>query len=304
MIATKFERALSIASEFEVSSLRRSAEPHLPSRFKIVDTYQGVVSDPVSLHKYLYANGNPVDGFDPSGHSDTSLAGIMVSIGIGAVISAADAYGSGKPLGEIAWEAAKGGFWGGVLYPLAFVKYVRAVAAGVGLTAGIVSTWNAYYVDNNPDLAFFRGTLTGVAALTVVGSAIRTGVIGVLPASLRPQVRAAAIRLGISATQSAVNAEDSALLKAAMASGEFDYSAPRGKIGGWKVMKGGQASYVVGAGHTRMTAALEIAVETGDESAVNNLIKNGLWSNGLPSGDNNVQPWPTSTDKLSRSGDW
>ena len=33
------------------------------------DTYQGTINDPVSLHKYLYANANPVMYSDPSGYT-------------------------------------------------------------------------------------------------------------------------------------------------------------------------------------------------------------------------------------------
>ena len=38
-------------------------------RFISQDTYQGDINDPVSLHKYLYANANPVTYSDPSGNN-------------------------------------------------------------------------------------------------------------------------------------------------------------------------------------------------------------------------------------------
>ena len=36
-------------------------------RFWSMDAYEGRVQDPLSLHKYLYAVANPVNGRDPSG---------------------------------------------------------------------------------------------------------------------------------------------------------------------------------------------------------------------------------------------
>ena len=37
-------------------------------RFTSMDSYLGSVDDPVSLHKYLYANANPVNYIDPTGY--------------------------------------------------------------------------------------------------------------------------------------------------------------------------------------------------------------------------------------------
>jgi RHS repeat-associated protein len=39
-------------------------------RFWTMDTFEGGPHDPLSLHKYLYASGNPITGIDPTGHDD------------------------------------------------------------------------------------------------------------------------------------------------------------------------------------------------------------------------------------------
>jgi RHS repeat-associated protein len=62
-------------------------------RFWSMDTDEGFDNDPLSLHKYLYANGEPVGGTDPSGTQDTAeevtAAGVGeeldANIGLGAV---------------------------------------------------------------------------------------------------------------------------------------------------------------------------------------------------------------------------
>jgi RHS repeat-associated protein len=42
-------------------------------RFHTMDTYEGSASDPLTLHKYLYANASPVNFIDPSGERSFSL---------------------------------------------------------------------------------------------------------------------------------------------------------------------------------------------------------------------------------------
>ncbi|MCI8508762.1 MAG: hypothetical protein HFJ06_09405 [Lachnospiraceae bacterium] len=57
--------------------------------FISMDSYQGSIYDPVSLHKYLYANANPVMYTDPSGYAtDKSLAETAVAEGGILIISA------------------------------------------------------------------------------------------------------------------------------------------------------------------------------------------------------------------------
>ncbi len=57
-------------------------------RFTQMDTYQGSMSDPASLHKYLYTGNNPVNMVDPSGHFGVSLGGVSISLSIGSTLSA------------------------------------------------------------------------------------------------------------------------------------------------------------------------------------------------------------------------
>jgi hypothetical protein len=51
-------------------------------RFISMDAYSGSIFDPMSLHKYLYASGSPTVYCDPTGYSDTTLAGQMTVCGI------------------------------------------------------------------------------------------------------------------------------------------------------------------------------------------------------------------------------
>ncbi len=48
--------------------------------FTTMDTYGGSLSDPMSLHKYLFANSNPVMYSDPSGHYTLSQQETAIAI--------------------------------------------------------------------------------------------------------------------------------------------------------------------------------------------------------------------------------
>lgn len=54
--------------------------------FASMDTYAGRLSDPISLHKYMFANSNPVKYCDPSGH--VSMLDMTMAIGAQAIIGA------------------------------------------------------------------------------------------------------------------------------------------------------------------------------------------------------------------------
>ncbi|MDP0499536.1 MAG: Ig-like domain-containing protein [Verrucomicrobiota bacterium JB022] len=51
-------------------------------RFHTLDTYEGFRSDPQTLHKYLYAHGNPVMGVDPSGMFAQAYSLSSASVGL------------------------------------------------------------------------------------------------------------------------------------------------------------------------------------------------------------------------------
>jgi RHS repeat-associated protein len=50
-------------------------------RFTRRDTYEGRLDEPVTLHKYLYANANPVNYIDPSGYFSLKEALLAIDIG-------------------------------------------------------------------------------------------------------------------------------------------------------------------------------------------------------------------------------
>jgi len=99
-------------------------------RFWTMDSYSGNSEDPLSLHKYLYCQGDPVDNDDPSGH-DGELAGTLASVNIGIGIAAF----SGAALLEAKTHA---------IGNLAVAAYNEASADGASLSATAESILSVY----------------------------------------------------------------------------------------------------------------------------------------------------------------
>jgi len=57
-------------------------------RFLTTDPFQGSIYDPMSLHKYLYCNANPINHTDPTGLIDWNLTSIAVATAVLGILTA------------------------------------------------------------------------------------------------------------------------------------------------------------------------------------------------------------------------
>jgi RHS repeat-associated protein len=102
-------------------------------RFTSTDPAEGNVFDPISLHRYLYANADPVDNRDPSGQWTM----IEISIGVGLVaglIAYIVVLARGGTIREaIFWGVVVGLVVAALTYAILWaVNYVPAAAGGEG----------------------------------------------------------------------------------------------------------------------------------------------------------------------------
>jgi hypothetical protein len=134
-------------------------------RFVSMDSFEGNNSDPLSLHKYVYANNNPSNRTDPSGNQ--SLGEQAVTIAINGVLSAI-AFGS------ISYIFAR---LRGINHETALREAIKAGGIGFLLAIPWVGTAVGIYFTLGFIRAAYNGELSGLdywefATYLVVGLAL------------------------------------------------------------------------------------------------------------------------------------
>jgi RHS repeat-associated protein len=145
-------------------------------RFWGMDTDEGDDTDPLSLHKYLYASGNPVSRVDPSGNDDFDMASLGVSESMSETLDAMaqlqPSHFSGK-LGIGIEPPKRGAVINGVLHPEIDAGHTFVYLTDItGKIASKLSFGPKGGISpfNNSLSQFYAGTLPGDANWTITGS--------------------------------------------------------------------------------------------------------------------------------------
>ncbi len=259
-------------------------------RFWTMDSYEGNSQDPLSLHKYLYCQGNPVNGTDPSGRdlvSTMSTMTIGTAIGMWSTIAANHALGRAQTYSSI----MMGGAFGAAMGPLAVA--IPEVGVGLGIYGMVGSGGIVYQTFSNPNATSSQKT---VAVGLVVASIWGTKVAIKYSNATRIAPPAESVPApGIPTFPLPLRSPPGVVIKS-MAQNGLDGQKVRqlpglicSMIEGKPIpyiagMRNGN-TYWINEGHTRMTAALELFNKTGDSSHVMKLLNEGNWKTGTPSTD-------------------
>ncbi len=103
----------------------------LTGRFMSRDPENGTLSDPASLHRYLYAGGDPINAFDPTGRAELFQSAIITG-------------GSAMTSTEIAIAAVAGAVSDAAAW--AFSQYLRAAAFAASRWAALAAWAEAMLV--------------------------------------------------------------------------------------------------------------------------------------------------------------
>lgn len=254
-------------------------------RFISQDPFSGNSQDPVTLHRYLYANNDPLDYHDPSGREgdliETSVASStsatltasvlgrgLIGAGIGGALGAGDAYLSGGNVLQGAATGAALGFGAGIL-GAAGTPLLRTILALTGAAGGGGGAYLAFD-DGNTALGYYR-LILGIFSLF----GIKAPSDQYVPEGNTPPL----VKATINELRTPEKVDS---IKADMLSGDYDYDLPENRIDGSQVGK----TYYVGDGHHRMTAATEIFKETGDAKPMQQLVVHGIFPKAfLPPGE-------------------
>jgi len=149
-------------------------------RFLTQDAFSGNSSDPRSLHRYLYADSDPVNKSDPSGHF--SLVEVTVVVAIVAILTTIVAIKTGSALDTARF----------VIYTAASIAALLAAAAegpilGLAIFVGILQGGLQVLLDGvNPDpnatkpywlISFMKGFAAGAAGVVAASFGLNPGLI-------------------------------------------------------------------------------------------------------------------------------
>lgn len=249
----------------------RHYDPH-SGRFTQMDTWQGDAHQPMTQHKYIYGNSDPVNHTDPSGN--ISMMTVALSSGIGAGVGVGSVYASNFALGldTSINDVLIAGLGGAVVGPVT----VAVPAAGVAL--GVVgvgsSSWLLAKVFNNPDANYYQKTAAAsLVAASLLGTrfainyARSPGRVSVPKYPLQGSVQGVKLESTQPGLTPGKIGQIPGMMKTLLEGGSLP------QIGGFK--SGNR--YVISEGNHRMAAALQLAKETGNQQYVTHLLAQGRW---------------------------
>jgi len=177
-------------------------------RFQTMDSFEGNPSDPLSLHKYLYAHASPVMGMDPSGNMDVALSQQQITYVIMGILMAVTYHHINNQQVMSAPDWAYLYIMTDQIDKLRFWYYQVGGEAGVAVVASAVITapmWFARYQDNDytrdaKEMAR-AGKMTVCAALALIKNNLIKEYNGKLPSVEKLLIRQAEKFLGCGGSQ-------------------------------------------------------------------------------------------------------